>query len=278
VAAASVSHRINAERIVLIGWLRALLLQIAHPLIAAGVREHSSFRASTAASISRLRQTIHAMLAITFGTRREREQSLEGIRAIHRRVHGRLSARCGPFPAGTPYSAEYSDLLVWVHATLVESIVLVYDALVEPLSPYERDRYCADSADVAVELGARPDAVPRTWRDLRAYLEAGYAAGIVTVGADARALAAVLLSPVRIPFAGRVVASMLTLLATGLLPSAVRRQYRLAWNRRRARRFNRLLSLLRVMRRFTPARIALWRCARSAACYEGYNDYSTAAH
>src|SRR5204862_7894399 len=55
---AAISYRINAERIVLVGWLRALLLQIAHPLIAAGVSEHSSFRASTRTRFARLRQTI----------------------------------------------------------------------------------------------------------------------------------------------------------------------------------------------------------------------------
>lgn len=274
--AATVSYRVNAERIVLIGWIRALLLQIAHPLIAAGVREHSSFRATTAASFNRLRQTVDAMLAITFGTADERETALLGIRAIHRRVHGRLAQPCGVFPAGTLYSAEQPELLVWVHATLVESILLAYQRLIAPLTPAERDRYCADSADVAVQLGAHPESVPRTFPALRAYLHQQSASGVITVGADARALSAALLSPIRLPLAGHVVASILSLLAAGLLPSSLRRQYGLLWNHRRARRYANLMQLLRVVRRFTPARFALWKCARCAARDEVNHEYSAA--
>ena len=274
--ATAISYRVNAERIVLVGWLRALLLQIAHPLIAAGVTEHSSFRASTGASVARLRQTIAAMLAITFGAPAEREEALDGIRAIHRRVHGRLSERAGVFPAGTRYSAEESALLVWVHATLVESILLVYETLVEPLSPAERDRYCADSADVAVELGANADAVPRSWNALQACLERGYASGRVVVGGDARALALVLLSPVRFPIARHIVTSILSLLAGGLLAAGLRQEYGIPWDRVCDRRFHRLMELLRLIRRFAPARIALWKCARSTVCCEVSHGYSTA--
>ena len=274
--AAATSYRVNAERVVLLGWLRALLLHIAHPLIAAGVREHSSFRASTAASFARLRQTVAAMLAITFGAAEEREQSLAGIRSIHQRVHGRLSQSCGIFPAGTPYSAEDSELLVWVHATLVESILLVYEELVEPLSPAERDGYCRDSADVAVELGARTDAVPRSWNALRAYIEDGYDSGRVVVGPDAQTLASVLLSPVRLPVAHRIVTSTLSLLAGGLLPSTVRRQYGMEWDRHCARRFRRIMQLLRLARRVAPIRVAHWKCARSAAYYEVRHGYPAA--
>ena len=275
-SAAAISCRVNAERIVLLGWLRALLLQVAHPLIAAGVREHSSFRASTAASVARLRQTIAAMLAMTFGAPDEREQSLAGIRSIHQRVHGRLSHSCGVFPAGTPYSAEDSELLVWVHATLVESILLVYEELLEPLSAAERDSYCRDSAAVAVELGARADAVPRSWNALRAYIEDGYDSGRIVVGPDARALASVLLSPVRLPVARHIVTPTMSLLAGGLLPSTVRGQYGMAWDRRRARRFAHVMRLLRLARRVAPIRVAHWNCARSATCWEVSHGYSAA--
>ena len=79
---------IHRERVLLAGWGRAILLQLAHPLIAAGVGEHSTFRGSAAAGFARLHQTIGAMLAITFGPHDERERTLEGIRAIHRRVRG----------------------------------------------------------------------------------------------------------------------------------------------------------------------------------------------
>jgi uncharacterized protein (DUF2236 family) len=262
--AARVSWRINAERIVLVGWIRALLLQLAHPLIAAGVADHSTFRGSTVASLGRLRQTVDAMLAITFGTPIDRQRSLQGIRTIHRRVRGTLAQSCGVFAAGTPYSAEDADLLVWVHATLVESIVLAYERLVAPLSAAERDRYCADSADVAVELGARTDAVPRSWDAVREYIEREQASGRIVVGTQARALASVLLSPLQYPLARQFVAAGMSLLAA------------LACNRRRARRFTWMMTVLRRARRMTPAQLALWKCARSVDCFGKRHGYSTA--
>src|SRR5918994_3653424 len=99
-----VSRRVNAERIVVLSWSRAILLQLAHPLVAAGVAEHSSFRHGRLTAARRLHQTIRAMLALTFGDDGARTHALEGIRGIHRRVHGRLHAAVGFFPAGAPYS------------------------------------------------------------------------------------------------------------------------------------------------------------------------------
>ena len=250
----------------LLGWLRAILLQLAHPLIAAGVAGHSSFRGSTMQALARLHHTVGAMLALTFGTPREYEQAIEGIRAIHRRVHGVLPVSCGPFPAGTRYSAEDPALLAWVHATLVESIVLVYERLIAPLSPAERDRFCADSADLAVTLGARAAVVPRSWAALRTFMEERYASGDIVVGDQARRLLASIVSPPLAP-----------LLAAGLLPPVIRSQYRVPWNRRRTRRFNALMSLLHAARRVTPRRAAFWKAARSVDCYGGSHGYSTAS-
>ena len=172
----------------MLGWVRAILLQLAHPLIATGVAEHSTFRGSTSAAFSRLHHTVGSMLAISFGDDREREAALDAIRAIHRRVHGTLLSRCGPFPAGTCYSAEDPSLLLWVHATLIDSILRVYDQLVRPLTDSERDVYCAEAADVAVALGAQDKDMPRSWRSLHAYLDAQYVSGVIRPCTQARHL------------------------------------------------------------------------------------------
>ncbi|HEY3162114.1 MAG TPA: oxygenase MpaB family protein [Vicinamibacterales bacterium] len=275
--AADISRRINAERLLLVAWLRAILLQLAHPLIAAGVVGHSTFRGGAAASFSRLHQTVGAMLAITFGTHDERERALEGIRVIHRRVHGTLPSAAGVFPAGTPYSAEDSALLIWVHATLVESIVIAYEQLVAPLAPQDRDRYCADSADAAVELGARADAVPRSWDALRAYMEHTYASGHIAVAPQARTLVAALLSPIRNRLAAVLVTPVVSLLAAGQLPPGIRTQYGFGWNRRRARRYAAIMTVLRLMRRVAPPRLAFWKSARSVPSLAIRHGYSATA-
>jgi uncharacterized protein (DUF2236 family) len=257
----SITWRVNAERIVLLGWGRAILLQLAHPLVAAGVFDHSGFRGTPYASASRLYHTVHAMLSLTFGDEVARLKTLDAIRAIHRRVNGVLLESTGCYPSGTRYSAENPDLVLWVHATLIESVVLVYERLVAPLTTAERDEYCAEAVPVAVALAAREDEVPRTWADLRAYLERMYSSNAITVGTQGRELARAVLSP----SGGWLVAPATwinRMITIGLLPSAVREQYALPWTARHERTVARLVATLRLTRQVLPDAMALWPDAR----------------
>jgi uncharacterized protein (DUF2236 family) len=254
----SISRRINAERVVLLGWARAILLQLAHPLIAAGVHDHSGFRASTWTAASRLYHTVHAMLALTFGSDADRERALGGIRMIHQRVHGRLSVGAGRFPAGTAYSAEDPDLVLWVHATLLESVPMAYELLVGPLTTPERDAYCAESASVAVALLARSDDVPRSWQAARTYLDRMHASGDLVVSAQARELARAVLSPGAAAWVAAPATWTNRIVTIGLLPASIREQYGLTWTRRHQRTFDAMIPMLRTARRLLPDALALW--------------------
>jgi uncharacterized protein (DUF2236 family) len=245
-----------------LSWLRAILLQLAHPLVAAGVAEHSTFRGGASAALSRLHQTVGAMLAITFGDDEACERALEGIRVIHRRVHGSLREPCGGYPAGTPYSAEDPGLLLWVHATLIDSVVRVYGELVAPLAGADRDAYCADAAAAATALGVNARDVPRSWHALQDYLDVQLASGAIQPCAQARQLAAALLAPSR-AFVARPAHTLLRLIAAGLLPADVRRGYGLEWSARRERAFRALMTTLRMTRRVAPRRVAWWPAARA---------------
>jgi uncharacterized protein (DUF2236 family) len=246
----------------LLGWGRAILLQLAHPLVAAGVHEHSTVRTAPWTAAARLHATVRAMLALTFGTTGERESAVDGIRAIHRRVNGRLPMAVGPFPAGTRYSAEDPDLVLWVHVTLLDSIPLVYSLFVAPLTEAERDAYCADAAAVAIALGAREAEVPRTWAALRAHLARVHASGVIAVGAQARELSNLVLAP----WIARVIppaAWLNRLVSLALLPPHVRDGYQFAWTPRQQRTFDRLVPLVRRLRRQAPNAAALWPEART---------------
>ena len=257
----SVSWRVNAERIVLLGWGRAILLQLAHPLIAAGVFDHSSFRASPWSAVSRLRQTVQAMLRLTFGTEAEHARTLEGIRAIHRRVNGHLPETVGPWPAGTRYSAEDPALVLWVHATLIDSIVRAHELLVAPLSEADRDAYCREAAPVAVALLARPEEVPQSWAGMRDYVDGMYASGHLAIGPQARELAEAVLAPTGTwPLAPATWVNRIV--TEGLLPPDLRSQYRMTWPPHRERQFALLIRGLRGARRALPDALALWPEAR----------------
>jgi len=265
-APTSVSHRINAERIVLLGWGRAILLQLAHPLVAAGVYDHSGFRSTTWAAVTRLYHTVHAMLALTFGSEAEREKALDGIRQIHQRVHGQLRVGTRQLREGTAYSAEDPDLVLWVHATLLESVPMAYERFVGPLTIAERDAYCAEAAPIAIALKARSDEVPHTWAEARAYLDRMYGSGTLEVTEQARTLARAVLFPsaaaawIAAPaiWANRIV-------TVGLLPPQIRRQYRFDWTITQARTFNALVPVLRTMRRVMPRAVTEWPEARVPA-------------
>ena len=257
----SISWRINAERLVLLGWGRAILLQLAHPLVAAGVFDHSGFRGTPYAAASRLFHTVHAMLALTFGDDAARERTLEAIRVIHRRVNGNLPESIGNYPSGTRYSAEDPSLVLWVHATLLESVILVYERLIGPLTAAERDKYCAEAFPIAVALAARENEVPRTWKDLRAYLDRMYASGSIVVGTQGHELAQAVLSP-----SGAWMVAPATwinrLVTIGMLPPQVRAQYAMSWTPRHERRLGLIVSTVRLTRRLLPDAIALWPASR----------------
>jgi uncharacterized protein (DUF2236 family) len=257
-----VSQRVNAERVMLLAWPRAILLQVAHPLVAAGVAEHSSFADGGFAAVHRLWQTVQAMLALTFGDEVEQREAIEGILAIHRRVNGSLSEAVGPFPAGTRYSAEDPDLVLWVHVTLLESMLLAHDALLSPLSDDERDAYCAESAWVPVALLARPEEVPATWAAAQAYLQRIHASGTLAVGQAGRAVGQAVLSPPLGPLAMPLTALM-RYLTRAWLPDPIRALYGLSWSEADARRLPRVLKAMRAARRVLPARAAQWSASRT---------------
>jgi uncharacterized protein (DUF2236 family) len=252
-----VSRRVNAERVALAGWTRAILLQVAHPLIAAGVVRHSSFRDNPVSSARRLHHTVRAMLGLTFGDAATHARVIEDIRAIHRRVRGQLTQAVGAFPAGSTYSAEDPSLVLWVHATLIESVILAYDALVAPLGLDERDAYCREAAGVAIELGAHPDAIPRAWQALDRYLLGEYRSGAIVVGPDARAIATVLLRGRFSMVLGPIAWANRTLTA-GWLPADLRAQYGMPWSDTHERRFRQTIRMLRRVRRALPDAIGLW--------------------
>jgi uncharacterized protein (DUF2236 family) len=248
----------------LLGWSRAILLQLAHPLVAAGVADHSQFRAGAVAAASRLRSTVRTMQSLVYGDEADWHRSIETIRAIHRRVHGELRVATAAYPAGTPYSAEDPALVLWVHATFIDSAIPLYERLVGPLDESERDRYCDEGAGTALALGARPEDVPRRWADLQEYMAQEYASGRIGVGPDARALADAVLFPPLSLITGPA-AWLNRLVTIGLLPERLRAEYGYAWPASRDRQLRLALGSLRVARRVLPRPIAWWADARRPA-------------
>lgn len=257
----SVVWKVNREAVVLLGWTPAVLMQLAHPLVAAGVAEHSLFLADPAGRGRRFRRTVEAMLALTFGTRDEVLVTARGINAIHDRVNGRLGEAAGPWPAGTPYSAHDPALLRWVHATLLDVLPRAYALYVGPLAPTEVDRYCAESSGLEPLLGIPAGYLPRDRRALRCYLSQMLASGQIVLSATARQLVHEILSP-PLPRAAGPLVQFARLQTLGLLPPAFRALYGFRWAGRREAAFRASARLIRVLLRPVPGRIRHWGAAR----------------
>ena len=180
----SITWKVNREVIVVAGWGRAILLQLAHPAVAAGVHDHSSFRGSLLSSFRRLHSTVGAMLSLTFGDTEQMIAAAAGINTIHDRVRGRVREE-----ADEAYSAHDPDLQRWVHATLLESIPLTYELLVGPLTARERDRYCSEAAIMEPLLGMPAGWLPRDSAQLDTYMREMLAGGSIVVTDTSRALA-----------------------------------------------------------------------------------------
>jgi len=252
----SITWKVNREVIVVTGWGRAILLQLAHPAVAAGVHHHSSLRGGLRSSVRRLRSTVGAMLALTFGDTEQMITAAAGINTIHNRVRGRIRNQ-----TGKAYSAHDPDLQRWVHATLVESVRLTYELLVGPLTHRERDRYCAEAAILEPLLGMPPGWLPQDSAQLDNYMREMLAGGSIVVTDTSRALARAVLYPPRWRVAWPAFRAM-QLLTIGTLPTSIRRAYGFEWRARDARAFARWTALIRTSRRLLPPLAREWPMAR----------------
>ena len=252
----SVTWQVNREVIVVAGWGRAILMQLAHPSVAAGVQHHSSFRGSLLSSLRRLRSTVGAMLSITFGDTEQMIAAAAGINAIHDRVRGRAGEG-----AGNAYSAHDPDLQRWVHATLLESMPLTYELLVGPLTLRERDQYCSEAAIMEPLLGMPPGSLPRDSAQLDAYMREMLAGGSLVVTGTSRALARALLYPPQWHAAWPAFRAM-QLITIGSLPPVLRHAYGFTWTGRDERALARWAALLRTTRGLLPPLAREWPIAR----------------
>jgi uncharacterized protein (DUF2236 family) len=160
--AGSVTWRLAADVASPVAGLRALMVQALHPLAMAGVDQHSNWRADP---VGRLAATSQYLATVSFGERAQAQRAAATVRRIHEHVRGTDPVTGQAYAAGDP------ALLLWVHAALVDSGLVVSQALGTPLSAEEADRYVAEMVVAAELVGVPPGQVPATATALRDYLE-----------------------------------------------------------------------------------------------------------
>jgi uncharacterized protein (DUF2236 family) len=208
----SVTWKVDREVAVLVGsGSRALLMQVAHPLVAAAVAAHSRYRSDP---LGRLRDTLDAIYAFAFADTRRALGVVQSINELHAHVRGSA-------PSGEAYSALDPHLLLWVYATLIDSSLLAYETLVAPLTGAERDGYYAEFRSAGTAWGIAPGDFPGSLDELRAWMAELIATGEVQVSEQGRGVGRFILEPPVWWLPGPV-ALPLRLLTTWLLPPALR--------------------------------------------------------
>ena len=159
-------RRVNRERAMALSGPRALLMQAAHPLAVTGLLAHSS---ALDEPYERLARTAEVMNTIAFGTKADADRVTRHVRAMHRRVRGRIKEPVGRFAAGTEYRADDPELLLWVLFTLVDSSLLVYRAYIGTLTLEDEAALWKDYRVVGRLFGLKASDMPRNLADLDDY-------------------------------------------------------------------------------------------------------------
>jgi uncharacterized protein (DUF2236 family) len=236
----SVVWQVWRERLLLVGGPAAVLLQVAHPLIAAGVAAHSSFRDDP---LRRLRAVLNTTLTVVFGDRQQATAAAARVGEVHRRVQGRLPATSGCFPAGTLYRASDPRLALWVHASLVMVALEVVDQFVSPLDIQQRADYYQQSKPFARLFGVTQQVLPGDYAGFQAYLGRMLDGRELAVDQTAQELAAAVLDD-WLRGLPHPPAATTRLLTAGLLASRFQQGYGLAWGRPQQHRYAVLRALV----------------------------------
>ena len=157
----SVSWQVHREVTVLFGGARAVLMQAAHPLVIAGARETGFYERNP---WKRLQRTLLLTYSITFGTKREAQAAADRINDVHTRIRGVDPA------TGASYDALDPELLLYVHACLVDSALLFEELTVGRLDDAGRQRFHEEQMLAAEMVRIPREIIPPTVPALRAWL------------------------------------------------------------------------------------------------------------
>lgn len=209
-------RQVHGDVAMFVGGLRALLLQSLHPLAMAAVADNSAFRTNP---LGRLQRTATFLAATTYATADDAQEAVDRVRAIHEHVHGLAED-------GTPYAASDPHLLGWVHVAEIDSFLRAYQRYGRtPLDAAQADGYVADTARVALALGAIDP--PRTVAALEEQL-AAYRPELRGTTAAREAARFLLLAP-PLPMPARAPYAVIAANAVSMMPLWARRALRLPY-------------------------------------------------
>jgi len=236
----TLSWRVSREPALFLGGGRALLMQVAHPAVAAGVSQHSDYDTHP---WRRLFRTLDTTLKMAFGSDAVSARACARLDAVHHGVHGYTEE-------GAPYSAFDPEPMLWVWATLVSTTVLMYNRCVGRLRPPELETLYAEQRTFAETCGVPSRACPRDWRSFSSYVDEVIDEDL-KVTDTARSIARSVLYPG--PAALGPALFVHSVVTAELLPDRLRREYGLSSSGYRRAVANNVLDIVKLGSRTLPS-------------------------
>lgn len=174
---------------------RALLLQIAHPWVTTGVDEHSTTRNDP---LGRAARTFTTVISIIYGSLDQAIHQARIVHNVHEKIRGRMGVDAGAFGKGSEYQANEANAMLWVHATLWDTAVMMHELFKGPLTPQEKNRYYEETRLFAYMFGIPDSILPRNWNEFMDYNRAKWDSDQLTVTPATRELAAFLFDPLHV--------------------------------------------------------------------------------
>src|ERR1700676_5642474 len=183
----SVVRAVVAEPVTSLLLQRALVMDVAHPKVAAAVADHSDFQRHP---LSRAWVTADAAVRLVFGDEHVARGAARQIYGVHDHINGRLDVGAGPGDGAldTRYTAHDASLLAWVWATLVDTAETAFTRWVRPFTAVEAETYYDEMLSFARFLGISPELLPVDRRAFGCYLDAVLSSDFLALGEQCRAL------------------------------------------------------------------------------------------
>jgi uncharacterized protein (DUF2236 family) len=182
----SVAWQLGGDLAIFLGGGRAALLQLAHPMVAFAIEQHSKTRADV---MGRFQRTFRNVFSMVFGDLDDAVAAARRVHNVHTRIHGTIPHAIGAWRAGTPYSANDAGALRWVHATLVDTTISVRERLDGALPTALKDTYIVEMNRFAALFGIPRDLLAESWSAHVSYMSRMLASGEIVVAPCAREMA-----------------------------------------------------------------------------------------
>ncbi|HKZ14604.1 MAG TPA: oxygenase MpaB family protein [Solirubrobacterales bacterium] len=246
----SMARRVHGERAVgLLYGQRALLIGALEPLTYTGTM------LSTKAGewpFKRLVRTAKAQETIFLGTKEEADRILARVHNQHLRVKGELEEDAGAHPRGSAYSAFEPALMLWTLAVIADSGRAMYETMVRPLAPAEREALWQDYLRFGELFGMPHEVAPQTHLEFAAWFEEKLRSPDLQPTRHAREFAPVVAFEQPVPPGARLNLAAQNLVIKGTLPPRVREIFGIPWTARNERGFRALAAAHRAAHHAMP--------------------------